>query len=241
MKWSDGQPFTADDFVFWFEDIYLNKELVPDRPSPLMSINGKPGKIEKVDETDRPVRLPGAVLPARRRAGRRDADLGSHALQGGDVLRLVRAGPLPEAVPAEVRRPGQGRQDGEGRPASTTGSTCSSSRTTGRSTPTCRSLTPWKTTTPINTPTWTLERNPYCIWVDTEGNQLPYIDKIQLTLAENLEVLNLRAIAGEYDLQERHIDMRQAAGLPGEPAEGQLQAVTSIPATTARTAASSST
>ena len=28
-----------------------------------------------------------------------------------------------------------------------------------------------------------------------------------MTLAENLEVLNLRAIAGEYDFQERHIDI----------------------------------
>ena len=28
---------------------------------------------------------------------------------------------------------------------------------------------------------------------DTEGNQLPYIDKIVMTAAENLEVLNLRA------------------------------------------------
>jgi len=26
-KWSDGQPFTADDFVFWYEDVYLNKDL----------------------------------------------------------------------------------------------------------------------------------------------------------------------------------------------------------------------
>jgi peptide/nickel transport system substrate-binding protein len=43
--------------------------------------------------------------------------------------------------------------------------------------------------------------------VDTDGNQLPYIDKIQLTLAENLEVLNLRAVAGEYDMQERHLDI----------------------------------
>jgi peptide/nickel transport system substrate-binding protein len=43
--------------------------------------------------------------------------------------------------------------------------------------------------------------------VDTEGNQLPYIDKIQFQLAENLEVLNLRAIAGEYDMQSRHLDM----------------------------------
>ena len=45
------------------------------------------------------------------------------------------------------------------------------------------------------------------MWVDTEGNQLPYIDKIQMTIGENLEVLNLRAIAGEYDIQERHTDL----------------------------------
>ena len=36
---------------------------------------------------------------------------------------------------------------------------------------------------------------------------MPYIDKIQLTLAENLEVVNLRAIAGEYDYQARHMDI----------------------------------
>ena len=47
---------------------------------------------------------------------------------------------------------------------------------------------------------------PFYYEVD-EGNQLPYIDGIQMTLAENLEVLNLRAIAGEYDLQERHTDI----------------------------------
>ncbi len=68
-------------------------------------------------------------------------------------------------------------------------------------------LSPWKTTTPINTSTWTLERNPYSVFVDTAGNQLPYIDKVVLTLAENLEVLNLRAIAGEYDYASRHVDL----------------------------------
>jgi peptide/nickel transport system substrate-binding protein len=68
-------------------------------------------------------------------------------------------------------------------------------------------LGPWRTTSPINTPTWALERNPYYWAVDTAGNQLPYIDKISMGLAENLEVLNLRAIAGEYDLQERHVSL----------------------------------
>ena len=45
------------------------------------------------------------------------------------------------------------------------------------------------------------------MWVDTAGNQLPYIDRIQMTLGENLEIINLRAIAGEYDSQARHIDI----------------------------------
>ena len=67
-------------------------------------------------------------------------------------------------------------------------------------------LGPWRTVEPINKSTWVMERNPYYWAVDTEGNQLPYIDKAVLTLAENLEVLNLRAIAGEYDMQERHVD-----------------------------------
>ncbi len=50
MKWSDGAPFSADDFVFWFEDMYSNKEIVP-VPIPDMSPRGKPGRIVKVDET----------------------------------------------------------------------------------------------------------------------------------------------------------------------------------------------
>jgi peptide/nickel transport system substrate-binding protein len=68
-------------------------------------------------------------------------------------------------------------------------------------------LCAWKMVQPINTQLWVLERNPYYYAVDTEGEQLPYIDRVQMTLAENPEVVNLRAIAGEYDYQERFIDL----------------------------------
>jgi peptide/nickel transport system substrate-binding protein len=50
MKWSDGAPFTADDFVFWFTDINGNKDLLPSLP-PEMTINGKPGRLVKIDDT----------------------------------------------------------------------------------------------------------------------------------------------------------------------------------------------
>ena len=29
VKWSDGHPWTADDIVFWYEGILLNKQLTP--------------------------------------------------------------------------------------------------------------------------------------------------------------------------------------------------------------------
>jgi peptide/nickel transport system substrate-binding protein len=77
--------------------------------------------------------------------------------------------------------------------------------------PALPTLGPWRTVSPINTPNWVMERNPYYWMVDSEGNQLPYIDRVSLSLAENMEVINLRAISGEYDYQARHL---QLANLP---------------------------
>ena len=70
-------------------------------------------------------------------------------------------------------------------------------------------VSPWKTVAPITKPTWVLERNPYSVFVDTAGNQLPYIDKVVMTVFENIEIHNLRAIAGDYDLQARHVDIQK--------------------------------
>ena len=41
--------------------------------------------------------------------------------------------------------------------------------------------------------------------MDTEGNQLPYIDRIEHMIVEGATVTNLRAVAGEVDMQFRHM------------------------------------
>jgi peptide/nickel transport system substrate-binding protein len=48
-----------------------------------------------------------------------------------------------------------------------------------------------------------LTRNPYYWKTDTEGNQLPYIDRIVSTEVPDAEVQLLRVISGEVDLQAR--------------------------------------
>jgi peptide/nickel transport system substrate-binding protein len=49
--------------------------------------------------------------------------------------------------------------------------------------------------------TLVFERNPYYWKVDTEGNQLPYIDTCQVNVVESPDVAKMRTIAGEVDLQ----------------------------------------
>ena len=204
MKWSDGHPFTADDFMFWYEDIYQNEELVPTK-APILSIDDQPGKMEKVDDnTIRFVFAEPYYVFLDMLAG--VTVLGGHSFGGRNLVGgfapkhyLQQFHPRyvgQEAVDQLVEAAGYDNWASFMRYVNDWSLN-----------PDLPTVTAWQTTSPINTPTWVLERNPYFYMVDTAGNQLPYIDKVVLTLAENLEVLNLRAIAGEYDFQARHIDI----------------------------------
>jgi peptide/nickel transport system substrate-binding protein len=203
MKWSDGKPFTADDFVFWFEDIYQNKDLVP-TPSSAMAINGKQGTVEKVDThtvrfkfPEPYFMFPDVLAGATDLAGQM---WGYRALGG-----FAPAHYLKQFHPKYVGQADLDKRVKEAKFDSWVRMFLF--KNDWALNPELPVLSAWKTVTPINTPTWTLERNPYSVFVDTAGNQLPYIDRVVLTLAENLEVLNLRAIAGEYDFQQRHLDL----------------------------------
>jgi peptide/nickel transport system substrate-binding protein len=207
MKWSDGAPFTADDFVFWFEDLYNNKDIVP-TPVSDMSPQGKPGRVVKVDETtvrfefDVPYFLFEEMMAGDTQIGggqsvRQSQKLSFGAYSPGHYLKQF----LPkyssvDACNAKAKAAGfdswlellHFKKDWSLNPELPT-------------------LGPWKTVQPINRTVWLLERNPFYYCIDSAGNQLPYIDHIQLSLVQDLEVINLRAMAGEYDMQARHIDL----------------------------------
>ena len=206
MKWSDGAPFTADDFMFWFEDMYMYTDL---NPSPVidMMINGKPGTMEKVDDYTVAYKFPDPY-PQFPEILATDSKLGGmyrwgpwSNFMGGYAPAHYLKRFHPKYVPVEEleRKAKEERFDSwKSRFAFKYNYSLN---------PELPTVGPWITTSPANTSTWVMERNPYFYAVDTEGNQLPYIDRIVMTLAEDVEVLNLRAIAGEYDHQSRHIDL----------------------------------
>ena len=207
LKWSDGQPMTADDWMFWFDDIYGNRDIMP-TPLPDMSVNGQPGKMVKVDDYTVKFEFPESYCLFE------EILAGSTLLGGGQATRQSRGSVGGAYAPAHYLKqfhPKYVAQEELDKMATEAGFDTWLNflkfKMDWQLNTELPVVGPWKTTSPINTPTWILERNPYYWTVDTEGNQLPYIDKIVMTLAENTEVLNLRAIAGEYDEQERHTDL----------------------------------
>lgn len=210
MRWSDGSPFTADDFVFWFEDLYRNPAIVR-APMPEMQVDGRPGRVIRIDETTVVFEFdaPNFLVVEQ---------LGAQAGLGGQSYRqsggLTYGGYAPAAYLRQFL-PRYSSEDEVNRRA----------RAAGyenwvqylhfikdwQLNPALPTLGPWRTVSPINTQVWMMERNPYYWMVDTEGNQLPYIDRVSLSLAENMEVINLRAASGAFDYQARHL---QLANLP---------------------------
>jgi peptide/nickel transport system substrate-binding protein len=207
MKWSDGAPFTADDFMFWYQDMYQNKDLIKS-PAPELATNGKPGRISKLDETTIVFEFDDPhFLFASQLAG--DTQVG-----GGQSRLQSEERELGLYAPAHYLKqflPKYSSVESLNEKAKAAGfdnwAQVFKIKSDWRLNPDVPTISAWRMVQPINGQTWVLERNAYFWAVDTDGNQLPYLDKVQLTLAENPEVINLRAIAGEYDYMERFIDL----------------------------------
>lgn len=70
------------------------------------------------------------------------------------------------------------------------------------------------------------ERNPYYWKVDSEGNQLPYIDRLRLDVVESKETVQLQAMAGKLDMQGRHIDLTQIPTFKERSEDGDYRVLT---------------
>ncbi|MCC6167468.1 MAG: ABC transporter substrate-binding protein [Caldilineaceae bacterium] len=201
-KWSDGEPFTANDIMFWYEHMYQNEDLVPVRDA-FFNID-KGASLEMVDDYTIQFNFPEANTLFLEVLASSVNVFAGHVIQGDFGLGgFAPAHYLEQFHPDFVE---QAELDAKVAEAGFDNwVNLFKDRNSWSVNPDLPVMTPWKTVNPATTDTWVLERNPYYYGVDTAGNQLPYIDTISMSLAENLEVLNLRAINGELDYQARHL------------------------------------
>jgi len=192
-KWSDGHPFTTEDFRYWWDDVANNEELSPAGIPNVLLIDGDRPRFEVLDETR--VRYtwsnPNPTI--------------LHALAGARPLYLYApahylkqfhtryADPtVLEAMVAEK----------EVRNWAALHSRVSNAYKNNN--PALPTLQPWVNTTKPPSERFVFKRNPYFHRVDPDGRQLPYIDEVVVYIAGS-SIIPAKVGAGASDLQARYI------------------------------------
>jgi peptide/nickel transport system substrate-binding protein len=191
-RWSDGQPFTTDDFRYFWEDVANNKELSPTGPPSDLLVNGEAPKVEFPDKQT--VRY-------------------SWSKPNPDFLpRMAGASPLFIFRPAHYLKkfhrkynPKAGEAQAGGAVKRTWAATHNREDNMYQyDNPALPTLQPWINITKPPADRFVAVRNPYFHRVDANGRQLPYIDRVVLAVAEG-KLIPAKTGAGESDLQARDI------------------------------------
>ena len=200
MKWSDGEPVTTEDVRFVWEDEYLNEKISPTFPNKFRSggsPENDPMKFEIID--DYSWRLTSTVpyggllreISVKGWQGYTDTVQPAHYLKNyhidyttldalkGDLAELN----LTEGEWWQVF----------------TNKRCLNWDMTNPRCANYPTMNPWVPTDSGTPQLLTFERNPYYYKVDTEGQQLPYIDKLISQQVNDVEALTLKVLNGDID------------------------------------------
>jgi len=198
MRWSDGEPFTADDIMFWYEDVFLDTRLTPSKHPIYVGPEG-PVKVTKIDDTTVEFRFdtPNGLFVQNLAYGfgyypvvyAKHYLSQFHEKYNPDVQALVDAEPAAaDWIQLFNLKAGY---------MHTPGFWQNADRPT---------LHAWHLTNAYgSTDRVVAERNPYYWKVDEAGQQLPYVDRITYDQVEDVETILLKVFNGEIDFMLRHV------------------------------------
>ena len=186
VKWSDGEPFTADDIIFWYEDVFLNKDLTPVTPGWFKTKDGA-GMVEKVDLYTVKFTFcnPNPIFLETLYANI-SAPIISHPKH---YLQQFHPNYTPSDKLDRLIKD-------EGFSAWYQLFLQKADYTVNPDLPV---LVPWQLKTKPGQPLQVMERNPYYFKVDPAGNQLPYIDRIALEVVSDANIALMKALSGATD------------------------------------------
>lgn len=192
-RWSDGAPFTSEDFRYWWENVVNNDKITPTGAPEFMHVDGVLGTVTFPDAHTVVVEWPTPnpnFLPLLAQAAPPFIYRPAHYLKNFHVDFAD-----PDALAAAVRKARvkswaalHNRQDNMYK----------------FDNPHLPTLQPW-----INASgrasRQIFVRNPYYHRVDARGLQLPYIDIVEMNIVGG-GLIAAKANAGEVDLQARGLD-----------------------------------
>jgi len=191
-RWSDGKPFTAEDFRYYWEDVANNSELSPTGPPRDLLVEGEPPKFEILDP-----------LTVRYSWSKPNPDF---------LPRLAGASPLFIFRPAHYLKKFHKKYSAKVQEAEKNGTAKRKwSQIHNRldnmyqyDNPDLPTLQPWINTSKPPADRFVAERNPYFHRIDEQGRQLPYVDRVILSVSD-AKLIPAKTGAGDSDLQARDI------------------------------------
>ena len=210
-RWSDGAPFTSEDFRYWWQDMATNPKLSPFGPPRELVVEGELPEVEILDPLT--VRYSWSkpnpfFLPALAGAEPLFIYAPAHYLEQfhqkyadpAELARLVAADRARDWAQLHGRRDDLYKFDNPDLPT----------------------LQPWMIRTRAPAERFIAERNPYYHRVDPEGTQLPYIDRVTLDVV-NDKLIPVKTAAGDTDLQARGLVFKDVTFLKQSEEHNQLE------------------
>ena len=187
VKWSDGDPLTVDDYLFWWNDMVLDENVPVNAPFGT-TVRGELMSVEKVDDHTLHFSFPHSNPLFMEYKSRGAYHSSIHIVPEHYMRGYHPAYSDAEDATELVNRYNFG------------------SRMHYPDKPT---LSAWMTVDYVPSQRLVLERNPFYWKVDTEGNQLPYIDRLDVEIPQGsaTELVALKGIAGELDMQVRDVNL----------------------------------
>ena len=194
-RWSDGHPFTTDDFRYYWEEVALNKELSPGGLPDFLLVEGKAPTFEVIDartvryswEKPNPRFLPTLAQPRDPfiyRPAHYLSRAHSHFVDAATLADMAKKEKLKSWAALHNRLDDMFENTNPNLPT----------------------LQPWMPRTKAPANRFVFERNPYYHRIDKAGQQLPYLDRILLDVA-SAGLFAAKANSGDTDLLFRGLGM----------------------------------
>ncbi|WP_299898867.1 ABC transporter substrate-binding protein [uncultured Ruegeria sp.] len=207
-KWSDGSPFTSEDFRYWWEDVANNELLSPSGPPDFLIVEGKAPTVTFPDETTvifewndpNPDFLQSLAQARPPFIYRPSAFLKQYHEKYADAEELafqVEDARVKSWAALHNKLDNLYKFDNHELPT----------------------LQPWLNASSGKKIRHNFVRNPYYHRIDSKGVQLPYIDVVEMEIVAS-GLVAAKTNAGESDLQGRGLAFRDASILKKGEAQG---------------------
>jgi len=204
MKWSDGSPVTTADVLYWWNDMVLDPDQSAAVPSELPAIGGVLPVFEAVDDYTLTITFPKpAPLTAKRLA------MWANGMTGYNWIH-----------PAAYAKQFNPKYNSE-----YTDYSVHDQKIDYRINPECPTIDAWMLKEYKEGEASTWERNPYYYAVDTEGNQLPYVDGMDIKASPDAQFFILQTTQGSvsWEVYTYQLTLGDVATLKASEAAGNYE------------------